>query len=96
MVYHTDPNMYSLHSVEGEPFTDIVHDKKDGEVTRVGEKYEPWQTTSPEYRGGHMVYRIDPKYTGNTAAPPAAPATGGEAAAAAPAAAPAAPAAALG
>ena len=62
LVYHDDPTKYyaQVHSINEGAFSDTVDDKDEGPMTRVGEKYEPWNHVEPEYRGGHMVWKLHP------------------------------------
>ena len=62
MVYHTNPDSEHYHLMRGERFDDTVHDKKEGEMTRVGELHEPLYQNSTEYRTGHLVYHINPDW----------------------------------
>ena len=58
----------ALQVQKNERFDDMVIGGKgynnDEREKRVGEKMDPWHQTEVNFKGGHLVYRIDPDMSG--------------------------------
>jgi len=42
----------------------MVVDKDNGRELRVGEQMEDWHRKDTNFKGGHLVYKIDPEMSG--------------------------------
>lgn len=49
---------------KGSQFTDYVNDKDLGLDLRIGEHYDDWHRKEVNFKGGHLVYKIDPEMSG--------------------------------
>ena len=68
-VYKMDPDWGKDEDDALGQFSDTVYpDGQPSGMTRVGEQKGGWHENESEYRGGHLVYRINPEWTGSPSA----------------------------